>query len=305
MLQTRRGQAGITRRCWTRPAPRPTARGDPRADLCRRGGRWCGRWWRGRGWMPAARQAIVRARGGAGGAGARAVLADGDGGVPRGVRAFHRRGGGADVPRRGAAPGAGRGHHRRADRRQDRAVELGGASRAVDLEPGQCGDLGAAHHRAGARRRSGAAGGGAAGDDPAAGGAGGADGGGAGDEADGGAVRAGRDHRQGDGAGAGAGGEGVHLLLRHARRGGADRAGRAALCGGLCEGDRGDRRAGEGRRGGEPGDLGEAVGLASALRVDAPGRGDGGAGAAGARAGAGGGAGGDRVQHRRGRGGAA
>ena len=38
-----------------------------------------------------------------------------------------------------------------------------------------------------------------------------------------------------------------------------------------AQGDRGDRGAGDGRGGGEPGDLGEAVGAASALRVDAPG----------------------------------
>ena len=103
-----------------------------------------------------------------------------------------------------------------------------------------------------------------------------------------------------------AGGQGLHLFLRHARRGGADRRRRAALCGGLCAGDRGDRR--RGRRG----DVAASPGISVKLSALHPryewthrGRGDGRAGAAGARAGAGGGAGGDRLQHRRRGGGAA
>ena len=63
----------------------------------------------------------------------------------------------------------------------------------------------------------------------------------AGDEADGPVVRARRDHRRGDGPGLRHGGEGLHLFLRHAGRGGAHRRRRAALCAGLCRGDRGDR----------------------------------------------------------------
>ena len=137
----------------------------------------------------AARGAIVAQRRRAGRGGARAIVADGDGGVPRRVRALHRRGRRAHVPRRGVAAGARCRDDRRPDRRQDRAVELGRASRALDLEPRQRRHLGAPDHREGARRRSGPAGGGAQGDDPAARRAGGAWRGRPGDEADGPAVR--------------------------------------------------------------------------------------------------------------------
>ena len=89
---------------------------------------------------------------------------------------------------------------------------------------------------------------------------------GAGDEGDGAAVRAGRDHRGGDGAGARAGGEGLYLFLRHAGRSGADRGRRAALSSGLFQGDLGHRfglqEPGYPR---ESGHFGEAVGLAPAL----------------------------------------
>ena len=211
------------------------------------------------------------AGGGAGRAGARAVVADGDGGVPRRVRALDRRGRRADVPRGGAAPGAGRGDHRRADRRQDRAVELGGASRAVDLEPGQRGDLGAADHRAGARRRSGAAGGGAARDDPAARRAGGADRGRAGDEADG--ARSSCSARPSARRWTGRGrwrGRGTPTPTTCSARRRAPTADALRYAAAYAQAIAAIGGAGDRRRGGEPGDLGEALGAASALRVDAP-----------------------------------
>ena len=60
---------------------------------------------------------------------------------------------GAHVPRRGAAPGARYRDHRRADRGQDRSVQLGSAPRPVELAAGQRLHLGAAAHRQGAGRR--------------------------------------------------------------------------------------------------------------------------------------------------------
>ena len=166
------------------------SRADPRAairalDLSPTRRRWCARSSPAPGSTPPAAPAIVARAAELVARGARALVADGDGGVPRRVRPLDRRGRRADVPRRGAAAGARRRDHRRADRRQDRAVELGRASRPLDLEPGQRRDLGAADHRPGARRRPGPPGRGAARPDPPARRAGGAHRRRPGDEADG------------------------------------------------------------------------------------------------------------------------
>ena len=125
------------------PSPSPTRR------------RWCARSSPAPGSTPPAARAVVAGAAELVRRGARPLLADGDGGLPRRVRPLDRRGRRADVPRRGAAAGARRRDDRRADRRQDRAVELGRAPRPLDLEPGQRRDLGPADHRPGARRRPG------------------------------------------------------------------------------------------------------------------------------------------------------
>ena len=88
-------------------------------------------------------------------------------GLSRRVRALDARGGGAHVPRRGAAAGPGHGDHRCADRGQDRRVGLGRAPRTLELAAGQRLDVGAAADRQGARRGGGRPGRGAARSDQA------------------------------------------------------------------------------------------------------------------------------------------
>ena len=107
--------------------------------------------------------------------------------------------------------------------------------------------------------------------DPAARRAGGAHRGRPGDEADGPAVRARRDDRRGDGAGARRWRPRATPIPTtcSARRRAPTRT-RVRYAAAYAPGDRGDRGAGDRRRGGEPGHLGEALGAASALRVDAP-----------------------------------
>ena len=243
-----------------------------------------------------------RHRGQGGGAdppGARDHQSGTDGELPGRVRPLHQGGRGADVPRRGAAQGARRGDHRRADRGQDRAVRLGQASRPLRLAAGQRLDLGADADRQGpgrargpdgraARRRQAAR---RAGDPHRRR---------AGHARAGPQLRARPHHRGGAGERGALRGEGLHLFLRHAGRGGADRGRRAALPPGLFRRDH--RPGGElylRRHPREPGDLGQALGPARALRVRPARPRDGRADGADPLAGAAGQVGEHGLQHRR------
>ena len=135
--------------------------------------------------------------------------------------------------------------------------------------------------------------------------AGGAPRGRPGDEADGPQLRARRDHPVSDGPRPHARGEGLHLFLRHARRGRAHSRRRGALRPRLRRRHQGDRRARHRRRAHEPRHFGQALGAASALRMGAPRRGDARTGPARAGARPRRRPRQDRVQHRRGGGRAA
>ena len=178
---------------------------------------------------------------------------------------------GADVPRRGAAAHPRSGDARRAHPRQDRHRPVARASRPQPVAVRQRRDLGAASHRqagvdaqrvepverAGAARRQGRRAADPKERRP-------------GDAPDGRAVRHRRDDRRGARQRAAARGAGLPLLVRHARRGGADRRGRGALPARLRRRHRRDRpRLGRPRHPRRAGHLDQAVGAAPALQPGA------------------------------------